>query len=273
VTKAGNVVYVALEGRYGISNRLQAWQQHHNIQIPSTLRVVFEPLSLLQQSEIETFSKVVTDAGAGDGVVFIDTLNQSAPGADENSSQDMGRIISGAKYLQALTGSTVALIHHSGKDPSKGLRGHSSLIAALDVAIEIKNGNKRPSWELTKSKDSATGLTGGFTLQEVVIGKDPFGNDVSSCVVVPDHSHLSKNPLKPKGSNQTIALREINALLQQRPGGAQGPSVIQLDAAVAAVAAAIPCKPKHQEERALAAINGLVANELLAHRDGQLWLP
>ena len=68
-------------------------------------------------------------------VVFLDTLNRAAPTADENSSKDMGEILSAAKLLQSLINGLVVLVHHTGKDATKGLRGHSSLFAALDAAV------------------------------------------------------------------------------------------------------------------------------------------
>ena len=50
----------------------------------------------------------------------------------------MGQIIAAAKELQTFVGGLVVLVHHTGKDASKGLRGHSSLQAALDAAIEVR---------------------------------------------------------------------------------------------------------------------------------------
>ncbi len=70
--------------------------------------------------------------------MFIDTLNRSAPDADENSSKDMGLIIDGMKKIQSQCEGLVICVHHTGKDVSKGLRGHSSLLAALDSAIQVE---------------------------------------------------------------------------------------------------------------------------------------
>ena len=41
--------------------------------------------------------------------------------------------------LQATLGGLVLAIHHSGKDAGRGLRGHSSLHAALDAVIEVRD--------------------------------------------------------------------------------------------------------------------------------------
>ena len=125
-------------------------------------------------------------------VVILDTLNRAAPGADENSSKDMGAILEAAKALQRLTGGLVVLVHHTGKDATKGLRGHSSLFAALDAALEVTRTGDRREWALTKSKDGEDGLRHAFNLRVVSLGADSDGLPVSSCVVMPDDS-VSRN--------------------------------------------------------------------------------
>jgi hypothetical protein len=96
----------------------------------------------------------------------------------------MGKIIDAAKRMQMLIGGVVILVHHSGKDASRGLRGHSSLHAALDAAIEVtKNGQQR-SWRVTKSKDGSDDRFGTFNLEVVTLGVDEDGEKITSCVVV-----------------------------------------------------------------------------------------
>lgn len=69
-------------------------------------------------------------------VVLLDTLNRVAPIADENSPRDMGETQEAAKQLQGMSGGMVVLVQHTGKDATKGLRGHSSRLAAMDVTVE-----------------------------------------------------------------------------------------------------------------------------------------
>ena len=98
------VVYVALEGTGGIANRIQAYETYHNIKLPNRFRIVTDMLSLFD-SEAKIFAAAVKEAGLDVGVIVIDTLAQSAPGSDENSSADMGRIIQTHSYFnEKLTG-------------------------------------------------------------------------------------------------------------------------------------------------------------------------
>ena len=71
-------------------------------------------------------------------ICIIDTLNRASPGSDENASADMGKLLAAVKKLEAEIGGLVILCHHTGKDRSQGLRGHSSLHAAMDAEIELR---------------------------------------------------------------------------------------------------------------------------------------
>jgi len=179
------VVYVALEGTGGIAKRVEAYETHHKIKLPTSFRVVTDMLSLFS-SEASVFAEAVIEAGLNEGVIVIDTLAQSAPGLDENSSAHMGMIISNAQLLQRMTNGLVVLIHHTGKDASRGARGHSSLYAALDAALEVKRTQGGLEWLSGKVKDGESGNATSFRLERVVLGKDEDGDEVSSCVAVGD---------------------------------------------------------------------------------------
>jgi hypothetical protein len=209
-----SVVYVALEGTGGIARRIEAYETHHNITFPRTFRVVTDMLSLFN-SEAKIFAAAINEEGLNEGVIVIDTLAQSAPGSDENSSADMGRIISNAQLLQRETNGLVVLIHHTGKDASRGARGHSSLFAALDAAIEVKRPASGREWHIHKVKDGEDGVITPFRLEHVVMGTDEDGDEISSCVAVGDLFRATQ-PKTPSGKNQ-IAV--YNALAHEFKSG------------------------------------------------------
>jgi len=124
-----SVTYVCLEGGAGLANRIRAYETYHGVKLPSdTFKVVLDEVSLFK-SDITQFAHAVNEFGQDGGIIVIDTLAQASKGADENSSVDMGLIIGSAQKLQKITGGLVLLIHHVGKDASRGQRGHSSLEA------------------------------------------------------------------------------------------------------------------------------------------------
>lgn len=271
--EAAPVVYAALEGEAGFKLRAQAWEAHTGRALPDGLHMVLQPFKLTDARDIHDLAAVVP-AGA---VVFIDTLNRAAPTADENSSKDMGEILEGAKRLQHLTNGLVVLIHHTGKNTAAGLRGHSSLFAALDCAVEVSRDDDRREWKVAKSKDGPGGDAHPFRLQVETLGTDEHGDPVTSCTVRADTSADEVKRVKlPQGGNQKIVLSALRPMFKDgisgKPGAPALRSCIELEAAVTHAAAALLVAPDRKAERAREAITGLVARGVLGCNEGWLWL-
>ena len=184
------VVYAALEGEAGFKLRAQAWETHRGQRLPEGLRMMLQPFRLTDPQDVADLAAVVPPGA----VVFIDTLNRAAPLADENSSRDMGEILEAAKRLQTATGGLVVLVHHSGKDASRGLRGHSSLFAAMDAAVEVSRDGERREWKVSKSKDGRDGAALPFGLEVLVLGTDEHGDTITSCVVTAGERSADRVP-------------------------------------------------------------------------------
>jgi putative DNA primase/helicase len=275
--KPAPVVYVALEGEAGFRMRVAAWEQANGRALPTGLRLVLQAFKLTEPQDVTDMAAAVL--GAGDGAVTIlDTLNRAAPEADENASADMGRILEAAKELQRLTGGLVLVVHHTGKDATKGLRGHSSLFAALDAAIEVTRDGDRKEWRVAKAKDGQDGAVHPFRLERIELAPDDEGEPVSSCVVRPDESAADIARVKlPQGGNQKLALEALRPLLTASPvfGKAGAPALrpcIELEAAVTAGAARLTCQTDRRVTRARDAITGLAARGVLGCCDGWVWL-
>jgi hypothetical protein len=205
------VVYMPLEGTGGVPNRIKAYEKHFNTQLPSTFRIVTERISLLT-TDAARFAEAINQNGFQNGVIVIDTLNQSAPEADENTSSDMGTIIKNAQILKKMTNSLVILVHHTGKDARRGARGHSSFFAALDAGIELRKTQSGREWMVSKSKDGEDGMSHPFKLEQVFLGKDEDGEDITSCVISPD-IFRAEQPENPTGKNQKAVLAHLKAVM------------------------------------------------------------
>ncbi len=270
------VTYVCLEGESGMGKRVKASSLYFNKPVPEALRFVVQSFNLLTDDILE-LAKAITSAGCDGGLVVIDTLNRSAPGADENSSVDMGNIIAAAKKLQNLIGGAVLLVHHTGKDATKGLRGHSSLFAALDGAIEVIKTDTRREWCVAKSKDDTTGNSNPFKLEVVKVGLDDEGQEITSCVALFDDSKEAFQQKKTSlGRNQKIALEEIDRQLSYsiHSGKEEAPPMakcIPYDETVSRVAERMPTDAKHRKTRAISAIGGLVERKCLGMKGDWLW--
>ncbi|MBI5790846.1 MAG: AAA family ATPase [Rhodocyclales bacterium] len=281
--KAAPVVYVALEGEAGFSQRVKAWQLHHGRDLPGALRFVMQAFDLRNADDLGEIAAAVTAAGAAAGLLVIDTLNRAASGADENSVVDMGAIISAAKGLQSRLGGLVLLVHHSGKDASKGLRGHSSLHAALDSAIEVSRIDDRRDWRIAKAKDGDDGAAHPFKLERVEIGEHDDGEPITSCVVVAgEHKAEFRRVLPPKSGNMRVIWDALGELLRQagdaRPADAPdrlplGRPAVTLDAAIEGTRERLACDAKRRTERAQQALTGLQAKGLILIDGGYVWIP
>ena len=271
--EAAPVVYAALEGEAGFKLRAQAWEAHRGRILPAGLSMMLQPFKLTEPQDVRDLAAVVP---AG-GVVFIDTLNRAAPTADENSSRDMGEILEATKVLQAATGGLVVLIHHTGKDSTKGLRGHSSLFAAIDAAVEVSRDGDRREWRVAKSKDGADGDAHPFKLHIETLGLDDYGDAVTSCTVMRDTAAHEVRVKLAGGSNQRLILDALRPLFQSgetgKPGAPPLAKCIDLDKALnAAASRLITVDEKRKPERAKRAIQDLVTKGALGFNEGWLWL-
>lgn len=236
------VVYVGLEGEAGITNRVQAWTMEHQRNVPDIFRFLLgQSFHLDDDSNVCALAAVIPKGA----VIIIDTLNRAAPTADENSSQDMGRILEGAKSLQALTEGLVLIVHHTGKDASRGARGHSSFFAALDAAIEVRRDTStgQRSWSIAKAKDGEDGIQHFFDLKQIHLGVDADGDAITSCVVQQAFGPSAK-PKPPSGAREKQVMSTLHHCLAQpkdkgRAGAASHKPCVREDEVVNAVAGAL----------------------------------
>ncbi len=271
--EAAPVVYAALEGEAGFKLRAQAWETSRGRALPDGLRMMLQPFKLTDGQDVLDLAAVVP-AGA---VVVLDTLNRAAPTADENSSRDMGEILEAAKTLQTLTRGLVVLVHHTGKNAAAGLRGHSSLFAAMDAAIEVSREGDRREWKVAKSKDGIDGEACPFKLAVEVLGTEPTGEAITSCVVVRDTAVEDVRAVKlPQGGNQRVILDALRPMFKDgqtgKPGAPPLGPCIELEAAVSAGAAKLTCQTDRRATRTREAITGLVARGVVGCNEGWLWL-
>ena len=158
-------------------------------------------------------------------LVVVDTLARVLAGGDENTGQDMGAVIDRLDRIRRETGAAILLVHHEGKDSSKGARGHSSLLAAVDCALEIKDGVLK----VEKQRDGQTGARFGFKIRQVPLGTSAKGKAVTSAVAVSTDYGATRDfgpPHLKRGSTAAKALEILkNAIARD---GIPAPSVLDL---------------------------------------------
>jgi archaellum biogenesis ATPase FlaH len=235
---AGGVVYVAAEGTWGLANRLRAYHAEHKSEGEDpSLGIITDAPNFLEGKDHKTVIDRIKacDLGRPVDLVIVDTLSRVSPGANENSSEDMGAVLAHCKAIHEATGAMVLLVHHSGKDASRGARGHSSLHAACETVIEVaREGNRREAC-VTKSKEGEDFASFAFSLVVVGLGMDEDGDVITSCAVRHEKGGgLMAARNEKKWSPRSIYQRAVWAELQARGGECGEEDLVQ--AAVEALA-------------------------------------
>lgn len=186
----GSVLYVVGEGGIGVPRRIKAWEVAHNdTNRLDNLYLVNRPVFPVRKEEV---SQVVlaarqVEAATGKPVRFIviDTLARCFGGNDENDARDMGAFIEGCDTIKRETGATLLVVHHSGKDDSKGARGSSAFRASLDAEYSVRREGDGGAIILTctKMKDSEEPAQAAFDLRTVELFTDSDNELVCSLVV------------------------------------------------------------------------------------------
>ena len=210
--KQGRVVYIAAEGAGGFRNRMQAYAIQHQVDLADlNIGVIHAAPNLILKDDALDVAKAIKASGGAD-VVIVDTFAQTTPGANENAGEDVGKALAHCKGIHRATGAVVLLVHHAGKDPTKGARGWSGLRAAADAELEVVRGATGRALRLTKSKDGEDELEWGFDLEVVQIGIDEDLEPITSCVVIETAMPvIGAGPVKKLGKNEKL----VNDVLQE----------------------------------------------------------
>jgi hypothetical protein len=158
-------------------------------------------------------------------LVVIDTLARAFGGGNENASEDMGAFITAAGAIQGRYDCALLVVHHAGKDATKGLRGHSSLLGAVDTELEIIRIEDAPKGilHISKQKDGEDGQRYGFQMITVELSTTLIGFDTITSLAVEYDNELNverPNASPPpdrsgSGHNQRLALTALHSAIKK----------------------------------------------------------
>jgi len=190
-TKNGLVLYVAAEGAGGIAKRIAAFQRGKSRE-NWAFHIIRESPNFASDDNdairvVNTCALLESRHSMAVSLIIIDTLAATAGGADENSSSEMGKLMENMRLIQNDTGACVLMIHHSGKDHTRGARGSSAIRAAVDTEIEVRAGKDGDALlhaaRVTKQRDADRESDFNFVLKQVHLADDEDGDKITSCVV------------------------------------------------------------------------------------------
>ena len=265
----GRVVYIAAEGASGFRKRIRACKKHHGAHFGDNFKIIDDVPNLLSADHEELAAVIERSGGAK--VIIIDTLAQTTPGGDENSSIDMGKALGNCLKLKAATGALIVLVHHHGKTAGKGARGWSGLKAAMDTEIQVTKNGKKHFAKITKQKDGEEGQEFCFSLLAVNLGMSENGNAITSCVVQHEEAQSARSGRKLTGKWQ-LAIHDAVVTLS-----AYGKEYHSEEAILAEMMKMHPHDPAtgrdQRKQKAIAALKGLLESAFLVEICGDIGLP
>ena len=147
-TERSAVLFVDFDsGKRIVMERMEAVARGHGITDPARLPFYAESMELPwllapERSSVEAFARDMRAQSVR--ACVIDNFGVITGGVDENSSE-MATVMGNLRWLAESTGAAVVVIHHPRKGDTKGnsnagdsLRGHGSILAALDLALLVE---------------------------------------------------------------------------------------------------------------------------------------
>ena len=228
-------LYIAAEGAAGVRKRIKALRGKIG-PLDGAFQFIGQAPNLRDADDLAELRDVIEQskaelqaAGHDLGIVCLDTLSASIPGADENSAADMSPVLHALQGLAAELGLLVLVIAHTGKDETRGLRGWSGLLANADgvVMLEAPDGETRTG-SVLKVKDGLSGDRFAFVLERVGLGLDDDGDEISTCVIqemdAPERRRSGRRASKAEGTGDLI-LSAFDRVLEARPRPIAGPGI------------------------------------------------
>ncbi len=215
------VVYIASEDGAGVKLRIKGLRLAVGL-LGHRFDFVGQAPDLTDVDDIDDLRGTLIEASARMkchghelGIVFIDTLSASIPGADENTAKDMSPVLAALQTLAQDLGLLVVLVAHTGKDETRGVRGWSGLRANADGLILFEEGNAEGVrvGTLTKVKNGSAGDKFAFTLRQVPLGHDADGDEINTCVVDEADVPVTNAPVKRLNGNARIVAQALGYLI------------------------------------------------------------
>lgn len=214
LTLQGAVIYLTGEGVSGFKRRMVAMRRHRGIEGQGVPFYMIENVPDLG-SEATDLPQLLAELDAfiadrcpeGPRAIVLDTLARCMGEGDESSARDMGRFVNRCGAIERHFGCVVVVVHHVGKDPTRGGRGSNALNGAADVTMLVEKGEAHSTVTIEEMKDGREGQTWQFRLVSHVLQRDFLDPtetiaEVSTCVVEIVSEPTTSKPAETKARKQ-----------------------------------------------------------------------
>ena len=239
IPKKGAVLYICGEGHGGMGARVKACKIQNKSPDGANLYIIRAQLNLRSSPEdfaelVNAINALIAEIDEPLEIIILDTLmRMSGGGFNENSSEDMGAFITQAGKLQELYECALMVIHHSGKDVTKGLRGHSSLLGAVDTELEIQRQDSvinsgdssvigNAILTVSKQKDGADSIQIGIEIISIEIGMSDLGFEITTSLAIRQNQDIASSTSKGSknnagsGGNQRIEMDSLMKVIKSK---------------------------------------------------------
>jgi len=186
-TRQGAVLYLQLEGGNRVFDRIAALRQHYETEENVPFFLSRTPVNLSTQMRdtrfiLDAVDTIENEYGHKCQLIVVDTLARAMDG-DENSAQDIGAVFRRLDFIRDRCGVHTMIIHHAGKDSSRGARGSNALKGAVDTEIRCDGQDNRGEIKSEKQRDTAKSRPITYSLKSMNLGEDQDGYPIDTCVV------------------------------------------------------------------------------------------
>lgn len=217
--RKGRSVIVVAEGISGYPLRMRAYAEHHGVALTELPAIIPAAPNLFEPKQITALIGQLKILGAT--YVALDTKWRCSVGAEENSAKDNAIVFGSIERIAREVGCFCTAISHTGKDPTKGVRGSSSQFAAVDVEVTHERAGDYGTSTVTKLKDAQDGAIFTVKMLPVELGvSSRTGLPYGSLVVdhVDDAPRVKGSKLPVHGSLLRTALDTVRALIVKEAG-------------------------------------------------------
>lgn len=168
-TENCKVLYIAAERHAEVADRIRAackkrsisTKQLENFTLIASPRPPHVANDLIDLEEIA--AKVKPD------LIIFDTFARMTLDTDENSTKDMGRIVE--NFLQVIRAAgeqcSGLIVHHAGKDKTRGMRGNTALLGAVDAVLKLEKQGDALMLSVEKLNAAETPLPAYFSIESI----------------------------------------------------------------------------------------------------------
>ena len=169
-----HVVYVCGEGLSGVVDRLDGIIAAHGLDaaaVEACFHIVAEAPQFMAHGDVREFIQQAQELPYPLALVTVDTLSTAIEAQNENAPEVMSAVFGSMRRVMRELACAGILVHHAGKDATRGARGHSNLGGSLDVRILVtgEEGSDLITLTINKARYSAKGRRFCYQLRPIAL--------------------------------------------------------------------------------------------------------